>query len=384
MTVVEGQGAIADVLTDAPLSVKGRGHPVRMIVYYGNSGDSDLPAPLIIINGTEDASGEPTYLGFSGDAMNTNSIQLLGRSLEGPPGFLRPQQYDSCVMYFEWGNLGVDAYAITADSTRPLTDGDWQWIENGIRPYGVPDDAWASFWTNFKFRVGLTWGDYVRFLEDFAEAFPTETRDVRSMVSALYSGSAPNMPSFANFQATASLSGTLLGALDNQPQAGVQIGVYPVSTNESTPLAGSAITDTNGQFVITGLFPGQYAYALAGSQCDAFDMDRDGAPDNSPPMVAITNADVTGQNLLAFQSNPTNAPANSYSGSDATLALDSQGVLHAFWSYGNSLWHACLAKGNWVDASVISSNYAASYAVASAPNLDQPLQPGHHRFLERI
>ena len=358
ITVIPGNGPQVDVSIDGALAVDFR-FPHAFQLYYGNSGDADAQAPLVLVAG---AGG--TRVGTQLGALGDSTVELLGRSLEGPSSLLRPQTSQSQTLYFFGGH--VQAWAVTADSTRPLTESDWQDIEASVRPAGIADANWQAFWSNIRPRVGVTWGDYVQFLNRIALSFPAEQRDVRAMLTGLYN----NQP---GFRASATLAGVLLGSTNGLPQPGITVGFYQTNAFGGGQLGGSAITDGSGNFIVPNIQPGQYQCFIANSD---FDMDRDGVADNGGPVIVVpANGDPTNVTLYLYQSVPPQLPTLD---ADATLKVDTQGMLHAFWFRDGSLWHARNQAGTWIDASPISvgTNLVNEFAVGNGASLLDGKAPG--------
>ena len=358
ITVIPGNGPQVDVSIDGALAVDFR-FPHAFQLYYGNSGDADAQAPLVLVAG---AGG--TRVGTQLGALGGSTVELLGRSLEGPSSLLRPQTSQSQTLYFFGGH--VQAWAVTADSTRPLTESDWQDIEASVRPPGIADANWQAFWSNIRPRVGVTWGDYVQFLNRIALSFPAEQRDVRAMITGLYN----NQP---GFRASATLAGVLLGSTNGLPQPGITVGFYQTNAFGGGQLGGSAITDGSGNFIVPNIQPGQYQCFIANSDVD---MDRDGVADNGGPVIVVpANGDPTNVTLYLYQSVPPQLPTLD---ADATLKVDTQGMLHAFWFRDGSLWHARNQAGAWIEASPISvgTNLVNEFAVGNGASLLDGKAPG--------
>jgi subtilase family serine protease len=353
-----------DVSIDGPLAVREprEGSATHScLVDYGNSGYSDLAPPLILVQ-----SRDGTTLGTTLNNLRTNTVQLLGRSLVGPPDILRPQSQASKILYFRGGGTHLSVWTLAADSTREITDEDWQDIENSVRPDGISDADWLNFWVNIRPRLGSTWGDYVQFLDRVAKDFPAEQREVSAMFLSLYT----NAP---GFRASASLSGTLLGATDGLPQTNVEVDLMTLDTNTyAGAVVARAQTDAAGRFTFPFVAPGQYYYSVADS---LFDMDRDGQADTQLAGILMTNTDLTDQTVYLYQP-PPKASVTVTNDEDAQLVLDSANVLHAFWYRNSALWHAWDNKGQWVDASVIASNISGSFAVGTSAKLIGGTSPG--------
>jgi hypothetical protein len=331
-------------------------HPMSIV--YGNSGDSDIAPPLILVDGLDG-----TLIGLTPYTLQAQEIELLGRSQEGLPNILRPQDSDTEQMYFYGASEYTEASVVLPNSAVPLASSDWTNIEASVRPANIADTSWNAFWGNIQPRIGSTWGNYVQFLDYIAQQFPPDELSVAAMIGSLYTNS-------PNFQASAIVSGTVLGDADQLPQVGVTVELYTVTTNGVAQLGGSAVTDNNGQYSVSVL-PGQYVVAIAGSPYSEYDMAQVGQADTAPPIFNLTTD--TNQTISLYQQPPLVLPTND---SAPSLTLDSQGALHAFWYRNGYLWHSWNNSGNWVDAAPVSTNFATGFAAAAASTLINGNSPG--------
>ena len=357
--VIPDAGPEVDVSIDGPLAVRepSMGYSIHScLVDYGNSGYSDSDVPLILVDGVN------TTVGTTLTTLGTQTIELLGRSLVGPANILRPQTYATKVLYFRGGDTELVARSITADSTVPLTDMDWTNIEASVRPAGVPNATWLPFWSNIRPRVGSTWGSYVQFLNQIANNFPPEQREVSAMIGSLLT----NQP---NFTASSQVAGTLYDS-DGTPLAGVPVGLYQFQDGQQEQAA-SATTDGSGNFFMPYVAPGTYEFARLNS--GMFDMDRDGQADPQPPTLTITNKDITGLAIYCYHPQ---IPTNQFNDISAKMAVDSAGVLHAVWERDGKLWHARYAGGQWVNPQSLSGMGVGSYDFIASSNLVDNASPG--------
>ncbi len=137
-------------------------------VNYGNSGDADGIAPLLIVENLGTNSFEIQRDDLISEAVPAGAtIQLLGIGYDGPAGILRPGELGSIPVFFrtthDEGNFRLQV--ITADDPRPLYFED---IEDQIRPSDVSDEEWAEIRPLLMDKIGDTWGSYVRALSEIA------------------------------------------------------------------------------------------------------------------------------------------------------------------------------------------------------------------------
>ena len=361
ITVVSGNGPKPEVAIDGALQVWAFfTQPVLLL--YGNSGDSDALAPLLIAEGIGG-----TLVGPDRDHLQSAPLQILGRSLEGPADRLRPQSSFSHRLMYRGGELHVRARVIPTDDPRPVTEEDWLEIESSVRPAGSDPLDWQEFWSQLRPRIGATWGEYVRFLHVIAANLPAEKRVVREMIGSIFT----NQP---GFRASSFISGVVLGSTNLLPQADVEVGFYSVDTNGAVKLNQEVVTDSNGQFVAPFLQPGDYVCVVESTPFQRFDMNLDGVADNTAPIFTVpAGSDLVNQTIYLYQ--PT-TPSSITNDTSATLAVDAHGVLHLFWYRDESLWHAWNDAGTWVDARSFTSNFVNGFTVGTSARLLDGSSPG--------
>ena len=176
----EGLGPQLVARLIAPSSVGNRALAV-IYVEYTNVGDEAMPAPLLVLTGSQD--GQPRACmtlapgqlaaGFWSSVTPqafSPSIQLWAGGQT--PGLLQPGESVRVPIYYagllqpasrspiQW-SLG----SLASDSVAPV---DWASLKSQLHPRDIADDAWDQVWSNFIVRAGSTWGDYVRMLSDDA------------------------------------------------------------------------------------------------------------------------------------------------------------------------------------------------------------------------
>ncbi|MBI2875410.1 MAG: cadherin-like domain-containing protein [Candidatus Tectomicrobia bacterium] len=157
----------------------GRHAIATLFVEYANTGEVAMPAPLLVLNGTDNAlmtlDQSKVVSGFWTSARPegfSDTIQILasgetpgvlqpGESFRVPvhfAGLLQPWNFNDGQVEF---NLGV----LTADNTSIV---DWAALKDDLRPDSIRAAAWDPLWANFTTQAGDTWGDYVTMLDDNA------------------------------------------------------------------------------------------------------------------------------------------------------------------------------------------------------------------------
>lgn len=153
----------------------GPGAPATIIVEYANEGTAAMPAPLLVLTGTDGArmsmqaarlirgfwtSAQP--IGFS------ETVQLLGSGTT--PGLLQPGERFRVPVQFiglsapEGFTVRFDLGVVSQNSTLPNPNVPWATLKTQMRPVSIPADAWDPIWNNFVSATGPLWTDYVRML----------------------------------------------------------------------------------------------------------------------------------------------------------------------------------------------------------------------------
>lgn len=192
LEVVSGVGPGPDASVDGPALVR-EGRTYLFYVNYGNRGDADTVAPLLMIENLDD---NPFALSRKDlrDAppQPGRTLQVMGISHNGPAGVLRPGYVNSIPVFFRTapGNGNFRVHTIRADNDRPL---DIAEIERLVRPVTMSDEEWQQLRPRLAARVGPTWGTYVQALAGTASTlsrYGQRTASVRELLYALFSQAA--------------------------------------------------------------------------------------------------------------------------------------------------------------------------------------------------
>lgn len=360
MVVAGGDPHVA-VNLDAPLSVR-PGRQNLFTVQYGNDGDVDMVAPLLLLE-----SRNRTPLGVSAESARPGPLHLLGAALEGPPDILRPGAFHSISVYFESSTSGVDIRirAINGDDAQPVED--WQTISQAVRPNAVPSALWEPFWAGLEPRLGPTWGDYVRLLNRLSRILSPPgrpLRDVRQIFAELYARN-------PSFRPASVLNGRLLDAVSGQAVAGAIVTAQLRATN--SPGRGyETVSDASGGFVFPALLPGIYDFTVEGYHLD---LNRDGQPDEEQSGVTVTDSvDVTGVVLYAF-AQPLDTPLLTQD-TEPALWRDSGGRLHLLWLRDGRYWHAVNEGTTWTQAAQLPDAVGRSGRIVGDSRLIDGVREG--------
>ncbi|MDH6084190.1 CARDB domain-containing protein, partial [Umezakia ovalisporum] len=326
-------------------------------VNYGNEGDTNAIAPLLIVESFTNTQVGTTLGGLGAGAP----LHLLGISDEGLQNVLRPGELNSLPIYFNSNTDPIEFRVRTysADNSTPL---DWNSLEASIRPEGLSNAQWDGFLRNIVPRV-QTYGDYVKMINDMSGQLSGEGEpiyDVRELFTQMY-GKNPD------YIATYTFSGQLLNASTGLPVTGVDLGIYD---QDNDRLRGTAVTDAQGNFTFTGLEADNYQLSL---QEYYFDNDRDGQVDLvQAPHYEITRAgDVTGVQLYSYQE-----PTPTTQDVAPSLVVDSEGVSHVIWERNGEIWHAYFNGTEWVDGAAIPGAIGNEFQIQASAQLINNQEPG--------
>ena len=165
-----------------PRSV-GRHAPAEIIIEFANTGLVAMPAPLLVLTGTERpilnlmmsvGSSASLQQGFWTATMPqgwSSTVQFLASGKTA--GILNPGEsnritiaYAGLQQPWSWApSVRFDLGVLTTTNTSPV---DWASIKPNMRPTSLTDQQWSALWQNFTNQAGATWGDYVRMLNNNA------------------------------------------------------------------------------------------------------------------------------------------------------------------------------------------------------------------------
>jgi hypothetical protein len=139
------------------------GRPGSITVTYSNPGNTDLPAPFILLKGENALFQVPGQTGYT-----QSELQLLGFNPAGPYGTLPPGFQGSINIPFEPATAGVGlASTFTlealADPSEPF---DWNAVVTNDIPLETSPQEWAAMVSQAAPVLGSTWGAVVTSLDN--------------------------------------------------------------------------------------------------------------------------------------------------------------------------------------------------------------------------
>jgi len=204
-TMAQGGQAVLSTKVIVPNPL-GNATPGVIYVQYSNTGDASMPAPLLVLSVTN-AIGQQGAILTLNPALQFTGPEILRAS--EPPGYstsveilasgavagvLQPGESETVPVYYAGWLTTVPNFqyyspytftlgALQASNTSPI---DWSSLESSSQPPDVSSTAWSAIFSNLETSTGLTWGDYVQYLDSEAQYLGTLGEDVTD-VSQLYS-----------------------------------------------------------------------------------------------------------------------------------------------------------------------------------------------------
>src|SRR5262249_11851625 len=132
------------------------GRPGTLTVTYTNPGNTDLPAPLILLSAPDALFQVPGQTGYS-----RPELQLLGFNPSGPFGTLPPGFQGSIPVPFlpTTAGAGIASHftlQTLQDATEPF---DWNALAARDVPADTSPQQWAGMVAQAEPLLGSTWGD---------------------------------------------------------------------------------------------------------------------------------------------------------------------------------------------------------------------------------
>ncbi|MGO9921995.1 MAG: carboxypeptidase regulatory-like domain-containing protein [Isosphaeraceae bacterium] len=251
-------GAAASLVTSVQVpSAQRVGRPVTGYVVYQNTGNVDMPAPLLILS----SSSPDLELSLTGAPNLSSSPQYaMGVSPVGPAGILLPGEVAQIPLVEESttatgsGPLAqtVQLTYETATSTDPV---DYNALAV-VRPDRLSDADWNTEWTYFQTEAGPTWGGLVHVLDRYATYLGQEGDPSTDSFQTVLGYALHDALALAEANAT----GTLFLGNAQVPLPNTEI----LLSNSTTGSSAGAVSEPDGTFAVGGLSAGTYNVQVVG------------------------------------------------------------------------------------------------------------------------
>ena len=303
VTVQEGIGAIINDAINGPQRVwAGQKYPIN--VSYGNSGDVDTEAPLLIVRNKNSATG--TTSRYNNESQEDKVVLLYGLGKDVGADTLRPQESHSIPLYFshlgtEDEDASVIVETINSDNIEFISFEDWTMLQQSTKPDSISDTDWNVFWSNVQPGIGQTWGDYAGLIAQLSEAYnqPGERiYDVKELFARWY---ADTDSTLFQFNPRPSISGQLINEETGLPAAEVVLNLY----QEELPgrYFYQFTTDEEGKFKVDSLGAGTYKLAIPNGYSFADANQSVGSIDANDAFYTISVAEDSGDIDLTLDIN---------------------------------------------------------------------------------
>jgi hypothetical protein len=139
------------------------GRAGTITVNYSNPGNTDVPAPLMLLNADNAQFQRPGQTSYT-----TSNLQLLGFNPEGPYGTLPPGFQGSVTVSFKpvTAEAGFDCNFTLQALAQPNQPFDWSALASNDIPLNTSPQQWATMVAQAQIDMGSTWGSVLAFLDD--------------------------------------------------------------------------------------------------------------------------------------------------------------------------------------------------------------------------
>lgn len=168
-TVTAAHGPNLQVHLSTPDSVRTNHPGADLVVDFENTGDTDMPAPVFLMNSVGHPDNIKGFLqlmlgGIPVSSDRATSVQFVGQGGDSPGGILRAGDKGQVKVHLtlDFVDAGGGPYIeITlhtmATDTTPI---DWATFKTQFQPSTIPSDAWDVIYSNFTTAVGSTVGQF--------------------------------------------------------------------------------------------------------------------------------------------------------------------------------------------------------------------------------
>jgi len=148
-------------------------------VTYRNTGNTDIPAPLLTLS----ADNALFYSEETGGFTESN-IQFLGINSEGAAGILPPGATGTYSFKFRPKDNAVTNIDFSLNTIKPGETIDWNSLKASLKPPEISAEAWNVIYNNFTQAVGTTTDGYQTALDENA-SYLSQIREATKEVTEL-------------------------------------------------------------------------------------------------------------------------------------------------------------------------------------------------------
>ncbi|MEX2307284.1 MAG: CARDB domain-containing protein [Pirellulales bacterium] len=258
--VVDGQAGRLEGFITGPSEVR-PARTNRMQVSFGNSGQSDITSPIIVVSTTT-----ATPFGQAGGTFQTDALLLMGLSPDGPVNVLGPGQAASYSFDFRSVTNPIEYQLEFIEATDPRRF-DLAAFATEFRPIGRTEAEWDEVIARLESTINgrdstaeVTIGELVQALGETAQRLSFEGRkiiDARQLFAEELANTIGNNGGV--------LSGQLLDDTTHEPLADQTVlAIHRFAQGETPVPLRMGRTSVGGQFVISNLPAGSYDLSVPG------------------------------------------------------------------------------------------------------------------------
>ena len=358
--VTAGTGPLLQARLTAPSAVR-IGRTYSLTLDYGNVGDADMAAPLLMVSSPQNvlmALPSASAMQVTPSVFEAGPMQVLAINFQGPAGVLPPGAHFTIPVFFQAINVRQIDFVLAAMKTDS-TPADWASVAAQMKPPSMDPSAWRQTFAKFQEHAGTNWSTYLQMLGDTAtrQAFYDRYEYAVRNLLGIHLPQSYGLP-------INTISGTVSRADTGQVLAAVEIAAW----NTNSAMTRWTMTDWAGAFTFDNLVAGQYQLSVSGYYLlDGSLQDLSG------------NTDATGLCLNALpvdEGNGPTPPPLPEPDSAPSLITGKDGQLDLVWKHGNQIWHAANSGSGWSGASQVANAEGLAPKAAYGPNLFNGNSPG--------
>ncbi len=162
------------------------GRPVTVTVEYENTGDTDIPAPLLELSadtGELELNGQANFTTTGSESGGPN-VAFLGTNPDGLASVLPPGAQGQATFTFVATAAGTANFQIEQIVSGGILA--WTTLENSLRPAGIAPATWSVIFNNFLDEIGDTTDQYQLVMLEDADYFQSigePTQDVSRLLN---------------------------------------------------------------------------------------------------------------------------------------------------------------------------------------------------------